>query len=130
MNDPSKYEVLLRNIFRLVEDAELLLSAGRFASANALAVYALEEAGKYTALITGRQAMGQYFESAAVCEAFARQMDAMFDDLKQTKPHAYEEAISAPRSELIRCTVESIAGDPSFDIDKFIRRVVRNDSSL
>ena len=51
MRDPAIFSALLANIFRLLDDGEYMLAAGRFASACDLAVYALEEAGKYAILV-------------------------------------------------------------------------------
>src|SRR5690349_14739717 len=115
MVDPAQYEVLLRNIFRLVEDAQLLLDAGRYASANVLAIFALEEAGKYTALMMEAQApkkaklhvfrqemMGEYFRSAAFFEAVCRELDPMLESLKHKSPESYADAMAMQRTDLLR----------------------------
>jgi len=143
MTDPAQYDVLMRNIFRLVEDAELLLDAGRYASANALAIFALEEAGKYTAFMSETQppkkaklhvfrqeTIGEYFRSAAFFEAVARELDPMLESLKEKSPESYAEAMAMPRRDLLRLTMDSILTDPEFDMDKFMRRVIGIDPSM
>lgn len=115
---PAKYDVLLRNIFRLVDDAELLFDARRYTSANALALYAMEEAGKYTSLMSARpapkkaklhihhqQVLGDYFESTAIFESFAREMDGVLEFLERNHPDSYAEAAGMPRPDLIRFAI-------------------------
>lgn len=127
-----------------MEDAELLLDQGRYASSNALAILALEEAGKYTAILSNQkpsskkaklhiyhqEVIGQYFESAAMFEAFAREADGLLEYLKTNHADGYAEASQLPRDELIRFTIASIASDPSFDLKKFVRKIVAEDPSL
>jgi|ERR1039458_4323746 chemotaxis methyl-accepting protein methylase len=143
MKDPATYEVLLRNIFRLVEDAELLLGARRYASANAIAIFALEEAGKYTAFLSAQEppkksklhlfrqeVMGQYFKSAAIFEAFAREMEGMLRDLEKRSPESHAQATAMSRSELIAFAIDALSTDPAFDMDRFVLKVVGIDPSL
>jgi AbiV family abortive infection protein len=143
MTDPARYDVLLRNIFRLVEDADLLLEAGRYSSANALAIFAVEEAGKYTALLSAQEApkkarlhlfrqevIGEFFKSAARFEAFALEMDSMLESLKKRSPESYAQAIAMPRGDLIRFTIASVSEDPAFDMEEFVRKTVGIDPSM
>ena len=143
MTDPAQYDALFRNIFRLVEDAELLLGHGRYASANALAIFAMEEAGKYTALLSfqepprkaklhifRQEVMGEYFKSAAVFEAFARDIDNMLEFLKHRSPEGYAQAMAMARPDLIRFAIAALSTDPTFDMDKFVRKIVGVDPSI
>ena len=143
MTDPAQYKALLHNIFRLTEDAELLIECGQWASENALAIFALEEAGKYTALLSDQQApkkaklhifrqeaIRAYFKSAAIFEAFAREKDGMLEYLKEHAPESYAEAAAMPEPELIRFAIASAPRDPGFDMDKFVRKTVGKDPSM
>jgi len=38
--------------------------------------------------------------------------------------------MATPRPEFIHCVADAIAGDPSFDIETFVRRVLRNDRKM
>ncbi len=143
MQDPALYAVLLRNIVRLVEDAELLLREGRYASANALAIYALEEAGKYSSRvgefpvpknaklhIHRQEVLGDYFKSAAIFEAFARELDGMLEYFKAHSPDSYADAVAMPKRDLIRFAIASMSSAPNFDMDKFVHKVLGEDPSL
>jgi hypothetical protein len=143
MTDPAQYDALFRNILRLVEDAELLLEHGRYASANALAIFAMEEAGKYTALLSSQEppkkakmhifrqeVMGEYFKSAAVFEVFAREIDSMLEFLKHRSPEGYAQAMAMPRPDLIRFAIGAVSTDRTFDMEKFVRKTVGVDPSI
>jgi AbiV family abortive infection protein len=142
MQDPENYKILFENIHRLLQDAELLLDTGRWVSANATAILAIEEAGKFTSLLSSdgakkdsrnhkrhQEAMGEYFTSVAFFEAVVREMDPMMEHLKTMSPDGYAQAMAMPRDELIRFTMTSLATDPDFDMQRFIRRVVGEDDS-
>ena len=91
----------------VADDADLLLKAGRCASAKALAIMAIEEAGKYTSILSDdlpgkktklhlhrQEAIGRCFRSAAMFEACAREMPVFLDELKLRSPDNFAAAES------------------------------------
>jgi hypothetical protein len=134
---------LLANIYRIAEDADILLMAGRYASAKALAIVAIEEAGKYTSILSNdlprkktklhlqrQEAIGRFFRSAAMFEACAREMPAFLEGLKLRSSDNFAAAESMTEKELITFAMDALQSDPTFDMDRFLRRVLGEDLSV
>jgi hypothetical protein len=77
-----------------------------------------------------QEQIGEYFRSAAIFEAFAHEMDGMLETLKKRSPESYAEAIAMPRPDLIRFSIGALCKDPTFDIDKFVAKIVGSDPSM